>query len=334
MAALNATKLTLLDWAKRLDPNGNTDAIVELLMQTNDILGDIVWCQGNLPTGHQTTMRTGLPTIAWRSLNAGVQSSKSTTAQVTEGCGIMEAYSELDKDLASLNGNTASFRLSEVKAFFEAMNQEFCQTLFYGNVGVAQNEFNGLSIRYSSLSAGNAQNIIAGGGVDVADSTSIWLIGWAEDKICGIFPKGSNAGLVHEDLGLLLIQNTGGVSGAKSQCYVDKFQWKAGIAVKDWRFAVRICNIDYSALTTEASAANLQKLMARALHRIPNLKGAKFAWYMNRTVIEMLDIQRQDAVAGGGGLRFDNVDGVTIPFFRQIPIRTCDQLLNTESVVV
>ena len=67
MAALNATKLTLLDWAKRLDPSGKTAAIVELLMQTNDILEDIIWVQGNLPTGHQTTVRTGLPTVYWKS---------------------------------------------------------------------------------------------------------------------------------------------------------------------------------------------------------------------------------------------------------------------------
>jgi hypothetical protein len=333
MPALDSNKLTLLDWAKRIDPKGNTDVVVELLMETNDIIQDITWMEGNLPTGHQVTIRTGLPTIHWRTLNAGVQSSKSTTAQVTEGCGIMEAYSELDQDIALLNGNSSEFRLSEVKAFFEAMNQEFAQTLFYGNVGVAQNEFNGLAIRYSSLSAGNSQNIVSAGGSDAANQASIWLVGWGEKKVRGIFPKGSKAGLVHKDLGLQLIQNTGGVDGAKSECFVDKFQWKCGLALEDWRFVVRIPNIDVSNLTGETSAADLSKLMTRAEHRIPNRNGVKLVFYMNRTVFEMLDIQRGQAVAAGGGVKWEMIDGKQIPTFRGIPIRICDQLLETEEPV-
>jgi hypothetical protein len=42
-----------------------------------------------------------------------VPTSKSTTATVDETCGMLEAYSEVDKDLAMLNGNTAEFRLSK-----------------------------------------------------------------------------------------------------------------------------------------------------------------------------------------------------------------------------
>lgn len=333
MPALNATKITLLDWAKRLDPDGTTADIAELLQQVNEILKDIPFMQGNLPTGHQVTVRTGLPTVYWRTLNAGVQSSKSTTAQVTEGCGIMEAYSELDKDIAMLNGNTAEFRLSEVMAFFEAMNQEFCQTLFYGNAGISPNEFNGLSVRYSSLSAGNAQNIISASGSTASNQASIWLVAWAENKVCGIFPKGSMAGLQHEDLGLQLIQNTAGVSGAKSMCYVDRFQWKAGLAIKDWRFVVRICNIDVPNLVAETSAANLLKLMTKATYRLPSLQGATIRFYMGRTIAEMLDIQKNQAVAAGGGLTYMNVDGEEVLSFRKIPVRICDQLLETESVV-
>jgi hypothetical protein len=46
-------------------------------------------------------------------LNYGVASSKSRTAQVTDSCGMLEAYAEIDKALADLNGNSAAFRLSE-----------------------------------------------------------------------------------------------------------------------------------------------------------------------------------------------------------------------------
>lgn len=163
MAVKGLTALTLADWGKRIDPNGKVDKIIELLSQTNPILQDMPFVEGNLPTGHRTTVRTGLPSATWRLLNYGVKQSKSTTVQVTDSCGMLETYSEVDKSLADLNGNTAEFRLSEDRAFIEAMNQQMAQTLFYGDTSVNPQQFMGLSSRYSSLSAGNAQNIIDGG---------------------------------------------------------------------------------------------------------------------------------------------------------------------------
>jgi hypothetical protein len=152
MATLGASVLTLADWAKRLDPDGKVSKIVELLSQTNEILMDMLFAEGNLPTGHRTTVRTGLPTVAWRLLNQGITPSKSTTAQIDEACGMLEAWSECDVELARLSGNVAAFRISESQAFIEAMNQEMASTLFYGNSGTAPEEFTGLAARYSAIS--------------------------------------------------------------------------------------------------------------------------------------------------------------------------------------
>ena len=124
MAVLASNVLTLADWAKRLDPDGKVPTIVELLKKTNPILDDMMFMEGNLPTGHRTTVRTGLPDVFWRLINAGVPPSKSTTAQIDEHAGILEAWSEVDVELAKLNNNVAQFRLSEASAFIEAMNQE------------------------------------------------------------------------------------------------------------------------------------------------------------------------------------------------------------------
>ena len=132
MAAIGNTALTYTDWAKRYN-DGRISVIVELLSQTNEILDDMRWVEGNLPTGHRTSVRTGLPLGTWRQLNYGVQPTKSTTSQVTDTCGMLETYSEIDKALADLNGNTAEFRLSEDKAFLEGLSQQLAQTLFYGN---------------------------------------------------------------------------------------------------------------------------------------------------------------------------------------------------------
>jgi hypothetical protein len=332
-AVLSNGALTLADWAKRLDPDGKVPVIVELLSQTNDILLDMRWIEGNLPTGHRTTVRTGLPTVAWRLLNQGVQPSKSTTAQIDEQTGILEAWSEVDVELAKLNGNLASFRLSEAAAFIEAMNQEFAQTLFYGNQGIAPEEFTGLSIRYSSSTATSGQNVLLAGGAG-SDNSSIWLICWSDMTAMGIFPKGSKAGLQHDDYGEVTAELTAGIAGSRLRVLQERWQLKAGFALRDWRYAVRIANIDISNLVAKVSAADLIELMIKAIHRLPSLKVGRCAFYMNRTCFEMLDIQRRDDVIAGGGLNYTEVDGMIRPTFRGIPIAKCDQLLETEALVV
>lgn len=329
-AALGTGNLTLADWAKRLDPDGKVPMIVELLGQTNQILEDMVWREGNLPVGHRTTVRTGLPTVAWRLLNQGITPSKSTTAQIDEQCGILEAWSEVDKDLLLLNGNAASFRLSEARAFIEAMNQEVTRVLFYGNGGINPEQFTGLSVRYSNSAASNGSNIIKAGGVG-ADNTSIWLVCWDEETITGIFPKGSKAGLIHEDFGEVTAEVTAGLPGSRMRVFQERYQWKPGIAVKDWRYAVRICNIDIS----DTDAANIKTIitnMETALETPPNKLG-KPVFYMNRTMRRLLRREARESVGSGGGLTYENFDGKRILVFGDVPVRLVDQLVNTETLV-
>ena len=163
MATVGDSNLTLADWTKRLDPNGKIDKIVEILNDTNEILDDMVWMEGNLPTGHRTTVRTGLPTAYWRMLNQGVPNAKSRTKQITDAAGMLEIYSEVDKDLADLNSNTASFRVSEDRAFLEGMSQQMATAAIYGNTETDPEQIMGLAPRYDDTSAENAENLVSGG---------------------------------------------------------------------------------------------------------------------------------------------------------------------------
>lgn len=336
MAAVGTTVLNLVDIAKGWDPNGSLAKVVELLSVSNQILLDMPWAEGNLPTGHITTVRTGLPTVTWRLLNAGVTPSKSTKAQITEQCGKMEAWSEVDVAVAKLNGNLAATRLSEASAFLESMNQEEASVLFYGNSGLNPEKFTGLSARYASLSAGNAQNILDGGGTGT-DNTSVWLVGWGDNSITGIYPKGSTAGLQHNDFGEQTVQTSTGIGTGRMRAFQEQFVWDCGIALKDWRYVVRLCNIDVSNLVAESTPTDLTNKMIRMMARLGvNGNGAdttRAAFYMNRTVFEMLTIQRFENVRTGGQLSYDVVDGVVKWSFMGIPIRRTDALLNTESRV-
>lgn len=342
MATLNSGVLTLADWAKRLDPEGKTETkIAELLSQSNEILEDAVFVEGNLPTGHRVTIRTGLPTVYWRSLNMGVPRSKSTTAQVDESVGMLEAYSPVDKDLVELNGNTAAFRQSEDAAFIEAMNQAQAQTLFYGNPATDPRQYLGLATRYGTISgAGNAQNILDAGGTGSAN-TSIYLVVWGENTAFCTFPKGSKAGLLTEDDGILTVYDS---SNNPYKAYQSHYQWKNGLVVKDWRYVVRICNIDtatFAAMSgtqaTTAVATNILHMMLRAVDRIPNLAMGRAAFYMNRSVYSLLrrlamEKSVNSLALEAGADQFGNATRWTS--FEGIPLRKVDQLLNTEARVV
>ncbi len=331
MAVLADTHPTLLDLAKRKEPDGKIARIVEMLNQTNQILDDMVWVEGNLETGHLTTVRTGLPTGTWRKMYQGVQPSKSKTAQVTDTTGMLEAYAEVDKALADLNGNTAEFRLSEDKAFIEGLTQEMAETLFYGNEGTEPEAFTGLAPRYNDSTAGNGEQIIKAGSVDT-DNRSIWLVVWGPDTVHGIVPKGSTAGLQHRDHGEQTKQLA---DGSMFQVYRAHYRWDAGLTVRDWRYIVRISNIDVSLLTSDASSgAKLLELLDDAISLIPNLDAGRPVIYTDRKINSFIRKQAKAAVKNSTLTMEQNANGRWVTTYDGIPIKRVDKLAANEALVV
>lgn len=343
MAVIGTTALTYADWAKR-SGDGKIMAIIELLSQSNEILDDMLVVEGNLPTGHKTTVRTGLPSATWRLLNYGVVTSKSTTAQVIDTIGNLEAESQIDVDLARLNGNTAEFRMSETMAFLESMNQTMATTLFYGNTAVNPERFMGLAPRYntvSSASAQSARNVIDAGGTG-SDNTSVWIVTWGANTVHGISPKGYPTGLNHQDKGEHRVYDS---NNNPYWALVDHYKWNIGLTVRDWRFAARICNIDVSDLLT-VNAANLINFLIRGLRRLPvgssgftNVQTSdapsiresmgRTAIYCNRDIATALDLQALNKT--NVLLQMGQFGGKPVTTFRGIPIRVCDAILNNEA---
>jgi hypothetical protein len=346
MAALGATALTYLDWAKRMEDNYRIASIIEMLSQTNEILEDMLVVEGNLPTGHKTTVRTGLPQATWRFLNAGVPNAKSTTAQITDTCGNLETYSQIDKDVADLNGNTAEFRFSEVKAFLEGMSQQVAATLIYGNQSVNPERFTGFSPRYSTVTAATsatAANVLDAGGTG-STNTSLWITVWGSDTTHATFPKGKITGLQHRDMGEWRVADG---ASANYQAYVDHFKWEIGLVLRDWRYTVRICNIDVTQLTG-VNAANLINLIVRGLYRLPTAPVSatsiqssdtpdiranmgRTTIYCNRIIRTYLDLQAMNKA--NVQLQLGQFDGKVVTTFRGVPVRTCDAILNNEARV-
>lgn len=327
MGAIATTLPTLADLAKRMDPDGTMATIVELLAKQNEILDDILWVEGNLPTGHRTTLRTALPTVYYRRFNEGVLSSKSATMQIEESCAMMEAYSEVDRELVRLYGNqAAAFRMSEDQAFLESMNQQFASDLFTGSVATNPEKFNGFATRLNDVNYGESSSaakdgaVVEGGGSST-DNTSMYLIGWGNDTVHGIYPKGMEAGLQMDDLG----EDTSVDStGKKFQVLRSHFMWKVGLVVRDWRYAIRIANIDVSNLLAHSSAADLYRLAGRAVDRIPNKAKGRFAWYCNRVVYSIL--REQALIKAQYMITLEQVEGRPTMFLYGYPVRIVDAL--------
>jgi hypothetical protein len=328
MALVADTFTSLGDVAKRLDANGKIDTIVEMLKLTNEILDDMVFSEANLPTGHRSTIRTGLPSTAWRLLNYGVKQSKSKTAQITDTCGMLEAYAEVDKVLADLNGNTGAFRTSEDQAFIQSMNNAMADTLFYGDTNKHPERFLGLTPRFSTLDkikAPSAENVIDAGGTADGALTSIWLPCWGPQTLFGIYPKGSKAGFQHNDLGEVTLFDP---DGGKYQGYRTHYKWDIGLVMRDWRYVVRIANIDLATITDE----DLIKVLITASEQLPDQKMGRPVFYMNRQARTRLRLARLNKV--NVQLTFDNVEGKKIMSFDEIPVKRSDAILLTEKRVV
>ncbi len=338
MPAINSNVLTMMDWAKRLDPDGKTAFITEVLSQNNEVLDDMLFKEGNEPTGERTTIRTGLPNVFYRLINQGTPKSKSTTAQIVETAAILAARSELDVDEAMLNGNTNEYRLSESMAFMEAMAQQQAETLFYGTAANPE-EYVGFTPRYDDLSAPNAQNILDAGGTG-SDNSSIWLVGWGERTVFGVFPKGSQAGLSHKDLGEIDAFDS---NNDRFRAFADEYKWKNGLVVKDWRYAVRIANIDIPELEAQTgtqadtAATAIIKLISRSIDRLPSRTNVRKSFYTNRTVMSLLRVAALDKSQNAVKIEEstnqfgDTIDNMTV---YGITVKMVDRLLETEARVV
>jgi hypothetical protein len=342
MASIGVPMITMADYAKQLGPNNKIARIIEVLNQSNEILDDAIVQEGNLPTGMRVTMRTGLPAVVFRLANQGVPPSKATTAQFDEQAARIEAWSEIDEMIAELAPDLGQFRLNQSLPFLEAMNEQMATSLFYGNAGLTPEQFTGFAVRYSSTTAGNGAQILKAPSGSGGDNTSIWLINWHPQTVSLIYPQNTQAGLVHNDLGLGVIETTvanNAPAANRMRGYRDQYIWRVGLAVMDWRSVVRIANIDTSDLLADTAGATVKliELMSRAIDRIQGPRG-KLVFYANRTAKSILRVQALNKSTNALSVQAalnqfgqDRVGGELS--FLGVPIRTVDALLPTEALV-
>ncbi len=330
MSTLATRNLSLADISRRKDPDGKIDKIVELLNEENECVQDFVFKECNDGTTNKGTIRTGIPSATWRKLYGGIQSTKSSTAQVVDTCGMLEALPEIDADVVDKSGDKEGTLLSESMPHIEGIMQQVAATLWYGDTSSNPERFMGLHPRYNVLDAGDktlsGYNVLTGAGSG-SDNCSVWLVTWGDNACHMLYPKGSVAGLQQHNLGKKLLVPPSGTG--KYLAYVTHFKWDIGLCVKDWRSVGRIANIDISNLEAESSAADLIKLMIRLSERVKG--NGRQAWYMPERVRTMLRLQV--LAKTNVNLTWETVAGKKVLMFDGIPVRVSDQLLLSEAAL-
>jgi len=331
MSTIGNTFVDLIDIYKQQDGDGQYIPIIEILNEMNPILQDAIAVECNKGTTHLHTVRSGLPSVAWGKLYQGIPNSKGRQAQVEDTTGFVEGLSTIDKRLLDLSTNEGAVRLSEATAYLEAMNQEVATKIFYGNTASDPEEFMGLAPRFNDLSASNGNQIISAAGAQ-SDNTSIWFVGWGDNQTQLLYPKGTQAGVQREDMGMQRLTD-----GSSNAYYgmEEKFTWHVGLAVKDWRYVSRIANIDVSDMA--AGSVALFDFMRKAYWQLQSrrIPGGKLAIYCNRDVMEALDALSSNAGASDSFIRLTpkEIQGEEVLTYRGIPIRETDAIINTEAVV-
>jgi hypothetical protein len=315
---------SLVNWAKRLSPSQGVADVINVLSKKMPLLDDIPWMESNMPTGHRITQAVNaLPSPSWRKLNSGLSAVKGQTDQFDEAMGILQAESRVDVDLAKLGGNAAAYRASEDKLFIESLGQSASTALIYESVQSNPERIHGLTPRFPATTGYTASSyVLKAGTCSGVDGHSIWLINWEPRKLYGIFPKGSMAGLSVEDKGEILV-NDPNDSTKQLWVYATKFQWKLGLAVEDYRYAVRI-QWDTSEAEYTASAGKLKIAMSNALETIYSRDG-NLRFYMDRTTKRQLNAEL-DASQNGNFLTYLDQGGKLVESFMGVPIRVSDSL--------
>ena len=303
MTGLNGARvLNYVDWVKSLDSKGNfVNRVVNLAVHSNEMLDDMTVIEANNGTMLETTVRTETPTPVWTQYYGGVPSNKGSKAKIKVSCGTCATKITVDKNLFDESADKDAVLEDEITSAQEGMRLEMGNMLVYGKLSDNPLGFNGLHKSYCKYSTGaeddreSAHYVLnaKGLGGTASDDTlgSIDLVGWSPNTITCFHPKGHKTGGIDiTEKRVTDVQDTDIGGDATYEAYVRYLRWTLGLAVRDYRFGGRICNIQRKGmlLGTDKGAAYIEKLN-QLCSRVHD-QGVKQALYMDKQMFENLQI--------------------------------------------
>lgn len=323
----NTSTYSLVEQAKRIDPDGTQAQIAEVLnRKMGGILSESPWMPSNSEFTNKTTRRGSLPSGSRRKLNDFVSPSTSRTTEIMDVIENLEDYSNVDKDLVDSMPSPGMFRAGEADAFIEGLGQTIASDILYADSNADPDAMHGLAARMGTL---DGRFVIGAGGTG-SDLTSIYGVTWGQTAAHLIYPKNmtANLGVKHTDLGEQTEKDTS--TGGLRQVYRDHYKIQCGMVVRDPRAIIRLANIESAGASNTFNEDDLIAL----LNNMNTGPGTRL--YVNETILTQMQIRAKDkanvyyTIENGDGL-----SGFPPIRFQGVPIRKIDReiLVNTEDAI-
>lgn len=323
MATLNSTdRLTAIEQVKRSGISDDQRRIIEQMSITNEMLLDAPVVEANDRTVNTQVVRTALPSGTHRVYNQGVGSAASQTDVIHDVVAQLAIYSKVDASLVRNASNPQDFLMGEQAAFIDGLAQDQAEDILYGNHTTDPACINGFATRRNKL---NTVNTFSAGGTAAGAETSIYLIKWGNQNVKYIYPReASGLGVQRIDKGIQTI--AAGVGTGEYEAYVNYYQCDYGIAVGDPRSLIRIANIDLATISGE----DLIKKVLKYKAYLPQGDGT-VSILCNKDVMSLFDIATVDK----NNVVYTAEDpwGRQLNMIRDMRLRRCDSILNTEAVI-
>jgi hypothetical protein len=313
-------QLTLVEIAKRIDPEGDTMRVAEVLERTNALLKDLPFKMANDRTTHVSSLRVSQPAGKTRRYNQGVLPSASSVGKNRDVIELLEDWSDIDERLIATSGDIGGQRSLEATAFLEGMGQTIASRFIYGNNATDEDQMTGFFPRLATID----NEFVRDNGGTGSDLSSLLIVQPGITTIYGIFPQGETAGIERKDWGLRVKETT---TGSRLAVWSEQFKAGFGLAVEDPRCMARIANIEN---TGASNTFDFEEVIDAKSAMKNGGEGAII--YANRRI--MAQIKKAALNKQNVNLTMDNVfgDGM-MPVIDGSPVRLMEALTLTESAV-
>ena len=342
---VNGTRvLTYADFVKGLDPKGNfAHRIVELVAKKVEMLDDMTVIAANDGSALQTTVRTETPKPVWTTYYGGIPSNKGSKAKIKVSCGRMATKILVDKKLYDDSKDKDAVLEDEIRANITGMKNELASALVYGLLADNPLGINGLFKHYSAYGSETADDKesahyvfsalgLTGNSGAKTKLGSIALVGWSPNTITCFHPENSGTGGIEKsDKRVTDIPDSDVGGDATYEAYLQYIYWTLGLAVRDYRYGGRICNIQRDYMLTSGYEGRYVELIDRLSQRVLD-DDVKQCFYMDKIVWENVCVL-YSRLTRGNAITFQHVEARKEKRLYGIPVRIMDPMKVNEAEV-
>lgn len=342
---VNGTRvLTYADFVKGLDPKGNfTHRIVELVAKKVEMLDDMTVIEANDGSALQTTVRTETPKAVWTTYYGGIPSNKGSKAKTKVSSGRMGTKITVDKALYDESKDKDAVLEDEIRANITGMKNDMATAIVYGRVSDNPLGINGLFKHYNEYGSETADDTesahyvfnalgITGNSTNKSKLGSIALVGWSPNTITAFHPEGhSTGGIEKSDKRVVDLPDPEKGGDATYEAYLQYLYWKLGLAVRDYRYGGRICNIQRDLMLTKGYEGAYVELIDRMSQRVLD-DDVKQAFYMDKLMWEKV-CTLYSRLTRANAFSFHQIEGRKEKRLFGIPVRIMDPMKANEAEV-